>query len=105
VVAAVGQGLLLGGFAAPQVRGGLGLDHIPGDTEGDLTVNASTTAGLLRVVVLDGDLVAEESGRACAGVGDQRLVLGQFQCEFVTQKLGQAMFDFLGFGLGAGEPE
>ena len=32
VVAAVGQGLLLGGFAAVQVGGGLGLDHVPGDT-------------------------------------------------------------------------
>jgi hypothetical protein len=105
VVAAVGQGLLLGGLAAAQVRDGLGLDHVQGDTEGDLPVDTSVTAGLLRVVVLDGDLVAEESGRAGAGVGDQRLALGEFELEFVTQELGQALFDVFGFGLWSGEPE
>ncbi|WP_211231861.1 hypothetical protein [Amycolatopsis balhimycina] len=76
-------------MAAAQVRGGLGLDHRQRDTEGDLPVDASVTAGLLRVVVLDGDLVAEEPGRACAGVGDQRLVLGEFELEFVTQERRQ----------------
>jgi hypothetical protein len=35
--------------------------------------------------------VAEESGRACVGVGDQRFILGEFQFEFVTQELGQAL--------------
>jgi hypothetical protein len=105
VVTAVVQGRLLGGFTASQVRGGLGLDHLPGDTQGDLAVDTSVTTGLLRVVVLDGDLVAEEPGRACAGVGDQRLVPGEFQLEFVAQELGQALFDVLGLGLRAGEPE
>ena len=45
----------------------------------------------LAVAVLDGDLVAEEPRRAGAGVGDQRLVLGQFQLEVITQELGQAV--------------
>jgi hypothetical protein len=105
VVTAVVQGRLLGGFTASQVRGGLGLDHLPWDTEGDLAVDMPVAAGLLRVVVLDGDLVAEEPGRACAGVGDQRFVLGEFELEFVAQELGQALFDVLGFGLRSGEPE
>ena len=60
---------------------------------------------VLLVVVLDRDLVAEEPRRAGAGVGDQRLVLGEFQLEFVTQELRQALFDLLGFGLRSGEPE
>src|SRR4051794_30402870 len=64
VVTAVVQGRLLGGFTASQVRSGLGLDHLPRDTESDLAVDMPVTAGLLRVVVLDGDLVAEEPGHA-----------------------------------------
>jgi len=55
--------------------------------------------------VLNGDVVAEEPRRACAGVGDQRLVLGQFQLEFITQERRQPLFDLLGLGLGSGEPE
>ena len=55
--------------------------------------------------MLDGDLVAEEPRRAGAGVGDQRLVLGQFQLEVITQELREARFDLLGFGLRSGEPE
>ena len=38
-------------------------------------------------------------------MGDQRLVLGEFQFEVVAQELGQALLDLFGFSLGAGEPE
>jgi hypothetical protein len=38
-------------------------------------------------------------------MGDQRFLLGQFQLQVITQKLGEALFDLLGFGLGSGEPE
>jgi hypothetical protein len=55
--------------------------------------------------VLDSDLVAEETRRACAGVGDERLFLVQFQPEFVMQELRQAFLYQLGFGLGSDEPE
>jgi hypothetical protein len=55
--------------------------------------------------VLDGDLVAEEPGRACAGVGDQGLVPRQFQLEVVMEELGEAGLDVLGFGFRPGEPE
>ena len=57
------------------------------------------------VGVLDGDLVAEESGRACSGVGDQCLLLRQFQLEFLPQERRKTDLDFLGFGLRSGEPE
>jgi hypothetical protein len=52
-----------------------------------------------------GDLIAEELRRLGAGVRDQRLVLGEFQLEFVTQELSEALLDLLGFGLWSGEPE
>jgi hypothetical protein len=55
--------------------------------------------------VLDGDLVAEEGRCLGAGMRDQGLVLVEFQVEVVTQELGQALLDLLGFGLGPGEPE
>ena len=55
--------------------------------------------------MLDRDLIAEESRRACAGVGDQGLLGGQFQLEFITQELRQPLFDLLGLGLRPGEPE
>jgi hypothetical protein len=38
-------------------------------------------------------------------VRDQGLVLVQVQFEVITQELGEAGFDLLGFGLGSGEPE
>jgi hypothetical protein len=105
VVAAVGQGRLFRGLTAAQERGALGLDHIERHPQRDLSVHRSAAAGGFAAVVLDGDLVAEESGRAGAGVGDQRLVVGEFQFEFVTQELRQPLFDLLGFGLRPGEPE
>jgi len=54
--------------------------------------------------VLDGDLVAEEPGRPGSGVRNQRVVVGQFQLEVVTQEPRQALLDGLGFGLRSGEP-
>ena len=57
------------------------------------------------VAVLDGDLVAEELRRAGTRVRDQGLGLRQFQFEVVTQELGEALFDLLGFGLGSDEPQ
>jgi hypothetical protein len=55
--------------------------------------------------VLDGDLVAEEPRRAGAGVGDQRLVLVEFQLEVLAQEPGKTVPDLLCFGLRPGEPE
>jgi hypothetical protein len=55
--------------------------------------------------VPDGDLVAEEPRRAGAGMGDQRLVLGQFQLEILTQEPCQALLDLLGFGPWPDEPQ
>jgi hypothetical protein len=55
--------------------------------------------------VLDGDLMAEEPRRACAGVGDQCLVLVEFQLEVLAQEPGKTVPDLLCFGLRPGEPE
>jgi len=55
--------------------------------------------------VLDGDVVAGEPRGLGAAVRDQRLGRRQFQLEVLAQELGQALFDLLGFGLRAGEPE
>jgi hypothetical protein len=40
--------------------------------------------GELVVRVLGHDVVPEETCLARTGVGDQRFILGQFQCEFFT---------------------
>ncbi len=103
VIAAVGQFRSLRGISAGEVGLAFGLDHVPGDTKGDLAVDPAVAAGLLRVVVLGRDLVTEKPCRPGAGVGDQRLLLGEFQLEFVTQELRQTAFDLLGFGLRSGE--
>jgi hypothetical protein len=71
----------------------------------DRSVDRSAAVGDRPVVVLGGDLVAEEPRPAGAGVGDQRLCLGQLQLEFIVQELSEATFDLLGFGLRSGEPE
>jgi hypothetical protein len=55
--------------------------------------------------VLDGDLVAKEPCRLCAGVGDQGLVGRQFELEVVAQELGQPCLDLLGLGIGSDVPE
>jgi hypothetical protein len=88
------------GFAEFAVRGTLGFDHVFGHAESDGAVDRSAVVG-----VLDDDLVAEESRRACAGVGDQRFLLRQLQLEVITQERREACFDLLGFGLRPGEPE
>jgi len=62
-------------------------------------------SGDLSIVVLDGDLIAEEPRRLGAGVGDQRLGLGQLQLEILLQELGEALLDLLGFLLRSNKPE
>ena len=59
----------------------------------------ASAAGELAVGVLDGDLVTEEPCRVGTGVGDERLVGGELQSEFVAQEPGQLVFDGLGFSL------
>src|SRR5450755_3970083 len=70
-----------------------------------MEVNGAAFAGDLVVGVLDDDLVAEESCRARSGVGDQCLLLRQFQVEFLTQERRQADLDVLCFRFWSGEPE
>jgi hypothetical protein len=79
------------GLAALKVRGAIGLDPRGGHAESDLAVDVALATGGLPVVVRHGDFVAEESGHAGTGVGDQRFVLGQFQLEVFAQELGQAL--------------
>ena len=55
--------------------------------------------------MLDGDLVAEVTGRPGTGVGDQRLVRIEFQCEVVAQEPRQLIFNGLGFGLWPDESQ
>ncbi len=88
------------GFAAREVGGAFGRDHRPRDAQPDSAVD-------LRAVpaVLDGDLVAEESRRSGAAVGDERLFLVEFQLEVIAQERRQAGLDLLGLGLRPGEPE
>ncbi|MEV0570080.1 hypothetical protein [Dactylosporangium sp. NPDC050588] len=73
--------------------------------QADDTVGAAAALGDLAVVVVHGDLVAEELRRLSAGVRDQGFLLRQFQLEVVTQERREAALDLFGFGLGSGEPE
>src|SRR6266705_295053 len=63
------------GLTALKVRGALGFDHVQGDPQPDRPVGGPAAPNDPGVGVLDGDLVAEEPGRAGTGVGDQRLIL------------------------------
>jgi hypothetical protein len=105
MVILVHQPGLLGGFTASRVSGALGLDHLLGHAQPDPTVGRSAACGELLVGMLGGDLIAEEPRRVGAGVGDQRLVLGQLQLEVISQEPAEATFDLLSFGLWSGEPE
>ena len=93
------------GFAELQVRGALGRDHVPWHAQRDAAIGRPPAVGELAVVVVDGDLIAEVTGRTGAAVSDQRLFLGQFQLEVITQERPEALFDLLGFGFRSGEPE
>ena len=93
------------GFAPLHVPRAFGRDHLPGHAEPDPAVDRPVASGDLPVVVLDGDLVAEEPRRAGAGVGDQRLGLRQLQRELLVQEPSEATFDLLSFGSWSGEPE
>jgi hypothetical protein len=91
----------------PRARegGAFGFDHVLRHPQSDVAVDTATAFGLLGVVVLDGDLVAEEPRRPGAGVGDQCFLPGQFQLEVVMQECGQALLDLLGLGPWSGEPQ
>ena len=87
-------GVMLG-FAELKVGGAFGLDHRYGHAERDDAVDRPAAADEFVLSVLDGDLVAEEPCRARSGVGDQGLLLGQFQLEIVMQEPRQPPFDRL----------
>ena len=93
------------GFSPRHVSGAFGLDHVARDAQPDTAVGLASAVGDDLVGVLGGDLVAKEPRRAGAGVGDQRLGLGQLQLEILLQELSEATFDLLGFVLRSSEPE
>jgi hypothetical protein len=84
VVVVVDQPGAFCGFAALEVGGTLGLDHVHGHTQRNLAVDRPLAFGGLAVVVLNGDLVAEESRCLGPPVGDERLFLRHFQLEVIT---------------------
>jgi hypothetical protein len=53
--------------------------------------------------VLNADVIADESCRARAGVGDQGLVLVEFQPEGLPEEPRQPGLDLLSFGLRPGK--
>src|SRR6266566_5883635 len=63
VVVLVDQVGAVRGFSAPGVPGGLGLNHRPWDVQLDEPVGPPAVPGSLAVVVMGGDLVAEEPCR------------------------------------------
>ena len=86
-------------FAVFPVAGALGPDHVWRYPQRDLPVDSPLALGDLRIAVLDLDVVAEEPRRLAAGVGDQGLLLVQFQPEGLPEERGQPGLDLLGFGL------
>ena len=52
---------------------------------------------VLLIGVQGDDLVAEETCRLRSGMGDQRLLLGEFQLERVVQESLQLQLDLFGF--------
>ena len=83
-------------FAVLPVAGALGLYHVRRHFQRDIPVGASAAAGEFRVVMLDGDVVSEESRPLAAGVGDQRLLPVEFQSEGFPEEFGYPGLDFLG---------
>ena len=70
-----------------------------------MPVDAAPTTVVSRVVGLHAaDLVAEEAGRFVTSVGDQGLLLREFQLEVIAQESLQSDLDFCGFGLRTGKP-
>jgi hypothetical protein len=55
--------------------------------------------------VKHGDVVAEEPGGPGAGVGDQRLLVGQLQLEVIAQERRESTLDVLRLVTRADEPE
>jgi len=77
------------------------LDHAV-DRAGHVS-SAGFPGGASLVPLEDPQLVAQEARRVGPGVGDQRLRVGQFQLEGVTQERRQLGLDLLRFGARPGE--
>jgi hypothetical protein len=77
-------------FASPHVSGALLLDDIHGNLQPRGAVDTALTSMVMLVIGVQGkDLVAEESRRFHAGVGDQRLVYGEFEFEMISQEFSE----------------
>src|SRR5208283_2584653 len=74
-------------FASPLVSGTFRPDDIHGDLQSWCAIDAATTTMVVLLIgVQSNDLVAEEPCRLRSRMGNQRLLLGEFQFEQVTQE-------------------
>jgi hypothetical protein len=85
-------------LAATLVEGTFLANDLHGDLQSRCAIDAALTAVVMLAIGVQGDdLIAEESCRFRAGMGDQRLVLREFKLESALQELLQMLFDLLGF--------
>jgi len=71
--------------------------YVRGHPQTNHAVNGASSTGVLGVVLHDVHLVAKEARGLSSRVGDQRLGLGEFQFELLTQELTDLSLDLLGF--------
>jgi len=84
-------------FASPLVSGTFRPDDIHGDLQSWCAIDAATTTMVVLLIgVQSNDLVAEEPCRLRSRMGNQRLLLGEFQFERVTQESLQLKLDLFG---------
>ena len=94
------------GLSVPHVAAALLHDHIVRDFQTDQAIDDALTTLVMFFIGMEcHDFVSEEARRMVAGVGDQRLYLGEFQPQCIAKELADAAFDRLGFVSGTAESE
>ena len=80
-------------------------DYVIRDFQADQAIDDALTALVMLFIGMEcHDFVSEEPRRMVAGVGDQRLCLGEFQTQCLAEELADAAFDLLGFVPGPLNP-
>jgi len=69
-----------------------------------MPIGAPPSSGMLGIILLVHNVVVKEPRGLGASVGNQRLVLGHFQLEYVSQELSQLVLNLLRFRLWTRKP-
>lgn len=93
-------------LAFPHILATLIVDDLYRHPQTDAPVDAALAAMIMLIICMQGmDFIAQEVSAPATRMGDERLFLTEFKCQFVSQERGELTLDVVCFGLWTCKPK